>query len=74
MLVLPQDNDAKVAIQNVPVYCRTLEAFGMHPIQVTPTTIMMARRFPDTNAFGRHHREGLSPALAAEIQRAVRVL
>jgi hypothetical protein len=76
MNFLPQTNGSQVATLNAPTVRLFLEAFGFDVVQADSLGLAMERRRPENsgNADEARARAGLTPDLAAWIQRVTRII
>lgn len=51
MLVLPQPNNSRLRVPNLPNTVRLLEAFGFFPKHYEGLTVLMERQCPDDNGY-----------------------
>jgi hypothetical protein len=75
-LALPQENNSRIRIPNVPNYRWLLEAYGFWPAHCAGASILMERRFPDNNGYdGAWQARAAVPAgFEAEVQRQIQIV
>ena len=76
MLQLPQLNNSRIRIPNIPNYRRLLEAYGFDVKQREPTTLLMERNAPDNNRYEGAWQERAAVPLEfeTEVQRAIQII